>query len=343
MRLAVRVSLGLSMNVRRVVPIVVAALFAGAPARADDIEQAREAFRDGSTLAKDAQWGAALAAFEKSSMLHASAGTTFNIAVCERALGQYVRARRTFQRALDERKSEAELPESSVADIKRFLGEIDGVVGAVDVSLAPADAAVAVDGQPLELVSSTAGGAAGPTLLAGTLPAGPGKAPPAAKFRVVVDPGAHVFVVSREGFADAVKTITVRPGEKTRLDLTVERLPASLAVSADRSEAVVTVNALDVGIAPVELSRPAGKYHVVVRRPGFVPYEVDAALQPGQKTELRAKLEPEQQSLLGRWWFWTAAGVVLAGAAVTTYAVTRPEPRRPPLDGGGLGWAARAP
>ncbi|MDF2695864.1 MAG: TonB-dependent receptor [Labilithrix sp.] len=307
-----------------------------------DIEQARDAFRQGSSLAKDAQWGAALAAFEKSARLRPSAGTTYNIAVCERALGQYVRARRTFQRALDERKSEAELPESSITDIKRFLGEIEGLVGSIDVSLAPADAAIAVDGQPLEPVAGATMGSV-PTLLAGTLPAGPGKAPPAGKFRVVVDPGAHVFVVSREGFADAVKSVTVRPGEKTKLDLIVERLPASLTVSADRKDAVVTVNTLDVGIAPVELSRPAGKYHVIVRRPGFVPYEVDAALQPGQKTELRARLEPEQTSLLKRWWFWTAAGVVLTGAAVTTYAVTRPEPERPPVDGGGLGWAARAP
>lgn len=329
------------MKARHLLPIIAAVLLAGSAARADDTEQAREAFRQGSSLAKDAQWGAALAAFERSAKLRPSAGTTYNIAVCERALGQYVRARRTFQRALDERRSETDLPESSVADIKRFLAEIDGLVGAIDIALAPADAAVAVDGQPLENASGKAD--AVPTLLAGTLPAGPGRPPPAGKFRVVVDPGAHVFVVSREGFADAVKTITVRPGEKTTLDLTVERLPASLTVSANQKDAVVAVNALDVGVAPIELSRPAGKYHVVVRRPGFIPYEVDAALQPGQKTELRAKLEPEKPSLLSRWWFWTAAGVVLAGAAVTTYAVTRPEPERPPVDGGGLGWAARAP
>jgi hypothetical protein len=159
----------------------------------------------------------------------------------------------------------------------------------------------------------------------------------------VLDPGAHVFVITREGFTDAVHTETVRPGEKRALELVVERLPAALNVQADRDNAVVTVNRLDVGLAPVRLERPAGNYHVVVRRSGFVPYEVDAFLKPGQKTDIRATLKEEKPSLLSRWWFWTAAGVVVVGAATTTYLLTRPAPERPALDGGGLGWTAKAP
>src|SRR5262249_13359774 len=106
---------------------------------------------------------------------------------------------------------------------------------------------------------------------------------------------------------------------------------------------VVTVNKLDVGVAPISLIRPAGAYHVVVRRNGFAPYEVDTVLSSGQKTEIKAKLEHDKPSIFSRWWFWTAAGVVVAGAAATTYFVTRPSPERPPLEGGGLGWTAKAP
>jgi hypothetical protein len=309
-----------------------------------DEEQAREAFRQGAGLARDAQWAAALSAFDRSYKLHPSAGTTFNIGVCERALGQYVRARRTLQRALDEKKTDADLPDAQVQDIKRFLSEIDRLIGTIDVTLSPADALVTVDGAPLEASSSVGGSSS--SYLAGTSAAGPGKpvAASSGHFKVDVDPGAHVFVIARAGYADAVKSITVRPGEKTaKLDLNVERLPALLTVSADRPESAVSINALDVGLAPVDLTRPAGKYHVVVRRPGFLPYEVDTKLESGQKTELRAKLEREKPSLLTQWWFWTAAGVVVVGAAVTTYAVTRPDPERPPLDGGSLGWTARAP
>jgi hypothetical protein len=316
------------------------AVATAARAEAPDVDRARDAFREGAALARDAQWGAALAAFEKSAKLKPHPWTTYNIAVCERALGQYVRARRTFTRALDERKTDADLPEATVGDIKRFQQEIAGLVGTLDVDLDPADAAVAVDGQPLE---PTGDGGDTPTLLAGTLPAGPGKAPPAAHFRVVLDPGAHVFVISRAGFTDAVHAETIRPGEKRAIALAVTRLPANLDVSANQNEAVVTVNKLDVGIAPVSLLRPAGSYHVVVRRSGFRPYEVDTVLEPGQKTEIKAKLEEEKPSILTRWWFWTAAGIVVVGAAATTYLVTRPSPERPPLEGGGLGWTAKAP
>ncbi len=311
------------------------------PAEADDVDKARDAYKEGAALAKDAQWGAALAAFERSSKLRPHPWTTYNLAVCERALGQYVRARRTFARALDERKGgDQDLPEATVTDIKRFQSEIAGLVGTLEVKLEPADAAIAVDGQPLEPTSETT---PLPTLLAGTLPSGPGKAPPAGKFRVVLDPGAHVFVITREGFTDAVHTETVRPGDKRSIELLVERLPATLDIAADKSDAVVTVNQLDVGVAPVKLSRPPGNYHVVVRRSGFVPYEIDTALKPGQKTDIRASLKEDKPSILTRWWFWTAAGVVVVGAATTTYLVTRPAPERPPLEGGGLGWTAKAP
>lgn len=306
-----------------------------------EVEQAREAFKRGTELARDTQWGAALAAFERSSKLRSSAGTTYNIGVCERALGQYVRARKTFARALRERRSEADLPDATVADLQRFVTEIESLVATLEVTLAPADVAVSVDGQPLELSD----GSAWPTgaLLAGTQPAGPGKAVGTSKVRLVLDPGTHVFVLTREGFASAVHNETLRPGEKKKVDLVVDRLPATLNVSADRPGAVVSVNAVDVGVVPVSVSRPLGRYHVVVKHPGFVSYETDASLQAGQSTDLRASLKAESPSIFSRWWFWTAAGVLVAGAVTTTYLVTRPEPERPPLDGGGLGWTARAP
>lgn len=312
---------------------------AGAAEPSGSLESARAAFKEGASFAKDAQWGAALAAFETSSGLFEHAWTTYNIAVCERALGRYVRARQTFRRALEQRGRAGDLPASTVLDVERFIAEIDALVANVEVVLSPADAVVSVDGQPLEVQVS----GPEPILALGSSPRDRGRPPPAPKFRVLLDPGAHIFLISRAGFADAMTRVSLGPGEKQHLDLVADRLPATLSVSANKSDAVVTVNAIDVGVAPVRLTRPPGRYHVLVRRPGFVPYESDAVLAPGQSTDLRATLKAEEPGLLSRWWFWTAAGVVVAGAAITTYALTRPEPERPPYDGGGLGWTAKVP
>src|SRR5947199_10579030 len=98
--------------------VTIAIVFSTAAAHAEpsDVDRARDAYKEGAALARDAQWGAALAAFERSAKLRPHPWATFNIAVCERALGQYVRARRTFARALDERRGgDMDLPDATVA------------------------------------------------------------------------------------------------------------------------------------------------------------------------------------------------------------------------------------
>jgi hypothetical protein len=98
-------------------------------------------------------------------------------------------------------------------------------------------------------------------------------------------------------------------------------------------------------VAPVDVLRPAGIYRVEVGKPGFVPYEADVRVMAGAETALRASLVREKPSLLGKWWFWTAAAAVAGGVATVTFLATRSEPpaQRPPLDGGTLEWVARVP
>jgi PEGA domain len=304
-----------------------------------EVAEARAAFVEGADLARDMRWGDALGRFEHSAKLRPHAGTSYNIGICERALGHYTRALQAFRQALAENRAAGgqAINAATVADIERFVEEQRRVVATLEVTLAPADAALAVDGRPLE-ASDEAG-----TLTAGTAPAGPGRTPPAAKFQLVLDPGVHLFVVSRKGFADVARRETVAPGSRGRLDLALERLPAQLDVSANQEGAVVTVDGLDVGVAPVSLSRPAGTYRVVVRKRGFVPYEVSATVQAGERSQLQAELRPEGTSILKRWWFWTAVAAVVAGAAVVTWLIARPAPEKPPLDGGGLQWTVRVP
>lgn len=310
------------------------------PARADPREAAREEFAKGAELVKLAKWSEALVAFEASFALVEHPVTLFNIGACERALGSYARARRTLVRTreLDRNKTRGTLPDAARSDVEAFLAEIASILITVDVHLDPPTATIAVDGRPLE---TTAEGKR-PTLTAGLAPPGPGREPPAGEFRLELDPGAHVLVLSRPGFADVVRREVFTKGGSTSLELVLARLDGALEVRANQSGSSVALDGVDVGAAPVTLRRPAGRYHVSVRKAGFVPFETDAVLEAGGRVELSAPLAPEKTPLTKTWWFWTSIGGVVALATVTTYFVTRPDPERPAANGGGLGWVLRA-
>jgi hypothetical protein len=328
---------------------MLAAALAGAPttshadepaAEAPETARAREEFLRGTDFVHKAQWAEALSAFERSAKLKPHAVTTYNIGACQRALGRYALARKTLRASLAENQAAggAQLPEGVLSEIRAYVEQIDGLLASADVTLEPATAAVAVDGRPLD---ATDAAASPPVLVAGIRDPGPGEAPPVARFRLVLDPGAHVITISRKGYADAVVNRTFLPGSNSQLPLALDRLPATLRITSSQNQAVVTVNGSDVGMAPVDVSRPAGSYRVVVKKSGFVTYEAQVNARPGEEVDLRATLPEESHPITKQWWFWTAAGVVVVGAATGTYFATR-TPTRPPLDCGGLGWCVQA-
>ena len=305
----------------------------------DKTIKARAEFVLGTEHVQAARWGEAIAAFERSYALRPHALTSYNVGACERALGRYTRARDRLRTAIAENeKSEGKALDPAYAtEAKTWLAQIEGLLAHVKVTLSPTSAAISIDGRPLE------NDAWSKAKVAGLATAGPPKTPASAQFELIVDPGAHVIVVSAKGFAETVMSRTFAAGAHLDLALELERLPARLRVRANQTGAVVTVDGLDVGTAPVDLTRPAGVHAVVVRKQGFIGYSAQVDIGPGQESDLSATLVPESVPITKRWWFWTAAGVVVSGAAVSTYLLTRPTPERPAVDGGGLGWAAKVP
>jgi hypothetical protein len=136
---------------------------------------------------------------------------------------------------------------------------------------------------------------------------------------------------------------TFAPGSSPEIVLDLQSLPATLRIAADRGGSVVAVDQLDVGVAPVQITRPAGTYSVVVRKPGFVTYQSKVKVGPGEEPAILATLPEETTPVTKKWWFWSAAAVVVTGAAVGTYFLTRPDPERPAPSGGALGWVVTVP
>jgi hypothetical protein len=189
------------------------------------VAEARTAFREGTSLARQAQWGEALLAFERSARLRPHTFTTYNLGYCERALGRYTRARKFLAKALAENEARGGTAISAevAADAKKYLAEIDQRLARATVTLSPADASISVDGRPLETVAADR---TPPVLAAGTRDLGAGEVPAAAQFELLLDPGAHVFTVSRPGSTDLVVSHTIQAGSRAPLDLKLVVAPS---------------------------------------------------------------------------------------------------------------------
>ncbi len=300
-------------------------------------ERARVAFLRGVAEAKSEQWSEALAAFEEATKLRDLPLARFNVGYCQRALGRYVAARETLLRVLAEPTG---LSAMQVDEARAYVSEIEPLLVQIDVALDPPAAALTVDGRPLQ--RATQGGPAGREvfLVSVAAPSGPESIGRAA-FTLVADPGVHLVRAVRAGHRDAIVQRSFRPGERARLDLHLDSLPATVAVRSEPPQAIVRVDDREVGLAPIDVERPAGSYSIRVEHEGFEPHTARFALSAGERADLTASLVPEKHPITKTWWFWTAAGLVVSGAATATYLLTRTTPDPPPYDGGSTGWVAR--
>lgn len=177
---------------------------------------ARAEFRRGAALARSQQWNEAGLAFERSYRLKPHPVTSYNIAYCERAVGHPAKALRGFERALAEHRSgqQGALTPDLIELTIRYRDEVAARVAVLRLAI-PAGAGVAIDGQ--HLAAAAAAGA------------------------VVLDPGAHVLVVTKPGFVTAVLTRELAPGQNARIEVHLESRPL-LGNAATGSRASVGVD-----------------------------------------------------------------------------------------------------
>lgn len=201
------------MITRRSAALLTAIAIAIAPAaaRADEavdvaVQEARILFEEGAKMAEVGRCDDAIPTFERSHALRPHAQTTYNIALCERSLSRYTRARRTFERALDEDKGRGggEIPAEIRASIERYVVEVSRRIARVRVTVDANDVAIAVDGRPLTIERKNGRAEA----IAGTRDPGRGEVVSERDFDLAIDQGTHVIVLSRAGYFDSVITET---------------------------------------------------------------------------------------------------------------------------------------
>lgn len=304
----------------------------GTPPTAEErrLARARDYFASGTEHVKNHEWGLAGEAFAASLRLRPHAVTMYNLAHCHRAMSRFTRARVTFQQAIRRDEAHGELEPKMRAAAERYLKEVEQRLVRLKLAVVPSDARVTVDGAPLSLGQGV--------MVAGLDEPGPGRALPLGQAEVFLNAGTHVIMVQREGYTDEVVTRKFAAGRAPELNVALTEKPATIRIRANVETAQVWVSDISVGRAPIDVQRPAGGYDVSVRADGYEDFTSNVLVKSGQVLTLRAEMLEASDPFYTQWWFWTLAGAVVAGTVVGTYFATRPEPVRPPLDGGGLGW-----
>ena len=105
-------------------------------------------------------------------------------------------------------------------------------------------------------------------------------------------PGRHVIKAEHDGYVTAETVIAVSNDDRKAVRLRLEKLPGKLSVDTGGVAAMVSVDGLDVGRAPGELSIPAGQRTLIIRAPRYVDYITNVTIAgAGERQELHANLQ----------------------------------------------------
>lgn len=108
---------------------------------------------------------------------------------------------------------------------------------------------------------------------------------------VEIEPGERLVVVKRTGFADAVRRITVKAGEREELTLALDPIAGVLNVVADAAGARVIVNGKDEGQAPLtDFLLVPGNHEVKVTAEGYAVERSRLQVRAGREYNISAKL-----------------------------------------------------
>jgi hypothetical protein len=131
--------------------------------------------------------------------------------------------------------------------------------------------------------------------------------------------------VEAEGYYPCNLSIpNLRPGEvrSETCELSSRATRGLLSVTST-SGASVKIDGVPRGDAPFEGDLLAGTHQIELAREGYETYRSSIVVEVNKTKSFKHELE-RMPGLTSKWWFWSGIGVVLVGAGVTTYVLTRP-------------------
>jgi len=247
---------------------VALALAHTATARGDgDAAARREAHRRvalGTRYYDQGRYEDALRVYQAAYDIYPDASILFNLGLAREKTFDYERCALAFRQFIDSDPDAASRDRAQ----QRMDSCLERTLVPVKLSSWPPNAAVAV----------RATGAEG-------APSASGRTP----ITLQLPPGTHEIELQLPGHRAELRTVTVAPGQRPSIDVTLERL-STLQVEADVSGATATVDEGAPEPLPMSRELPAGLYRVRVERDGHKSVTREVRVSPGQQLSLVVSL-----------------------------------------------------
>lgn len=147
---------------------------------------------------------------------------------------------------------------------------------------------------------------------------------------IVLPVGEHSIKIIKRGFTDFIEVITIEEGDNEPLFADLFPIAGILIIDTALEGAIVSVDGEVLGKTPFEGELEPGQRSIMVTRKEHKDYVQLMNIEVGQEYYLDVALERLDGEIIGpigpvvktpwykTWWFWTATGVVLVGAATIT-------------------------
>jgi hypothetical protein len=113
-----------------------------------------------------------------------------------------------------------------------------------------------------------------------------------------LNPGDHLLVAQKPGYRELRQTITLTPGQRLPLQLTMEPLVGLVIIHSEPPEADVQIDGAHRGKTPLLLADiPIGKYRVKILKSGFQTKDVDLVVSDRTPKKLLVPLSSDSADL----------------------------------------------
>jgi hypothetical protein len=275
---------------------------------ADSLEgEARSNFEKGRELFEHGDFATAHAKFRQAYDRSKDPRLVWNMAACSSKQKRYARAIAEAKRYLSEGGNTLTAEQQERA--RAFVVEMRDLVGETTLVIAPAGASLSIDGEPM----------------------GPVSAP----IVHLLEVGSHDVRITKDGFVPLAETLFVRDTAARTYAFALEAIAQTgrLVVETDR-EASIAIDGVAVARGFFEGQLAPGPHAIRIVRDGREPYDVTAQIAAGTTKQLAITLRSTEST---PWWPWAVGGVVVAGVAVGSYYLFKPEDIRQPYVPGTAG------